>query len=183
MFQGKIGNLIRDLRQSNGIKLKGLAARTGLTPSFISQVEREIVSPSLSSLDKIASALKVPLGYFFKDEMFKDLVIVREKERHKVINDEYNSSCENLIPGLTNTHCTPLLFTLSAGGETGRQLRAHRGDEFGIVLKGKVKVEIDSKEFMLQKGDSIYCRYGHSQRVINAGNDEAKFLWIVPSVC
>ena len=61
----KIGGRVRQLRAEHGLSLRALAARTGFSPSFISQLEADLVAPSIPSLEKIARVLGVTLTQFF----------------------------------------------------------------------------------------------------------------------
>jgi transcriptional regulator with XRE-family HTH domain len=176
----KIGVRIKDLRTHQRITLKELAKRTGLTTSFLSQLERDLTSPSVSSLEKIAQALNAKIGYFFEREEGKELIFIKKGLGKKVIDKEKNISCETLASGFLNIKMQPQVFTLGVGAELTEDLMRAEGEKFGMVLKGKVELLCNSEKLILEEGDSIYCAYSQKpKRLINVDKREAKFLWIV----
>ena len=78
-----LGNKIREIRTSKGLKLSELAEKTGLSTSYISLLERDLTSPSISSLKKIATALETPLFHFLIEES-KSSILIRRDERKKL---------------------------------------------------------------------------------------------------
>ncbi len=175
----KIGYRIKDLRNRQRVTLKELAEKTGLTTSFLSQLERDLTSPSVSSLEKIAEALNTKVGYFFESEEEKELIFIKRGFGKKVIDEEKNISCETLASGFLNIKMQPQIFTLGIGTELTKELMYPQGEKFGMVLKGKVELLCDSEKFTLEEGDSICCAYTQKlQGIKNIGSTEAKFFWI-----
>ena len=176
----KLGARIKYLRTRQRITLKRLAESTGLTTSFLSQLERDLTSPSVSSLEKIAKALNVKVGYFFEREEGKELIVVKTGMGKKVINKAKKIFCESLVSGFLNINIQPKFFTIGVGAGLSEELIYPHGEKFGMVLKGKVELLCDSKRLILGEGDSIYCAYTKKlQKLTNTGKSEAKFLWIV----
>ena len=176
----KVGGRIKSLRIHQRVTLKKLSEKTGLTTSFLSQLERGLTSPSVSSLEKIAEALSVKMGYFFEKEEGKELIFVRRGKGKKVIDKEKKILCETLASGFLNINMQPQIFTIGIGVELTEELMGFQGEKFGIVFEGKVELLCDSEKLILEKGDSIYCAYTQKpQKVINIGKTEAEFLWIV----
>ena len=176
----KIGIRIKDLRIQRRMTLKELAEKTGLTTSFFSQLERDLTSPSVSSLEKIAQALNTKVGYFFEREEGKELIFIKKSMGEKVIDKQKNISCEILASGLLNIKMDPYVFTLEAGSELTKELIDPAGEKFGMVLKGKIELLCDSEKLILEEGDSIYCASTKKlKRMITMSEAGAKFLWIV----
>lgn len=173
----KIGIRIRDLRIQQRITLKELAKKTGLTTSFLSQLERDLASPSVSSLEKIAEALNTKIGYFFEREEGKELIFVKKGMGKKLIDEKI--SYETLASGFLNIKMQPQVFTLGVGAELIKELIYPEGEKFGMALKGKVEVLCNSERLTLEEGDSIYCAFTLKfQGIVNIGENEAKFLWV-----
>ncbi len=176
----KIGVRIKDLRIQQRITLKDLAKNTGLSTSFLSQLERNLVSPSVSSLEKIAEALNTKMGYFFEREEAKELIFVKKDFGKKVIDKEKNISSEALASGFLNIKMQPQVFTFGLGAELTKEVIYSQGERFGLVLKGRIEFLYGEEKLILEEGDSIYCAYSQKpQKVANIGSTEAKFLWIV----
>ena len=164
----KIGYRIKDLRTHQRITLKELAKRTGLTTSFLSQLERDLTSPSVSSLEKIAEALNTKVGYFFGREEAKELIFIKKGTGKQVIDTEKGIFCETLVSGMLNIKMQPQVFTLGVNAELTKELIYPRGEKFGMVIKGKLELLYDSEKLTLEEGDSIYCAYTQKpQRIIN----------------
>lgn len=175
----KLGYRIHGLRIQKRITLKELAQKTGLTTSFLSQLERDRTSPSVSSLEKIAYALDTRISYFFEGEEDKDLVFVKKGSNRKIIDKDKKIFSESLASGFLNMKMQPQLFTISPGASLNKELIYPQGEKFGMVFKGKLKLLCNSKELILQEGDSIYCMSGEKLgKLVNSGKKDAKFLWI-----
>lgn len=176
----KIGHRIKALRTRQGVTLKELAKGTGLTTSFLSQLERNLASPSISSLEKIAEALNTTVGYFFEGEERKELIFIRKNKAKKFIDEERKISSETLASRLLNIKMQPFIFTLGIGAELTKEFIKPRGEKFGMVLEGRIEFFIGEEKLIFEEGDSIYCAYTQElQKATNIGETEAKLLWIV----
>lgn len=175
----KIGYKIKDLRIRQRVTLRELAKKTGLTTSFLSQLERDLTSPSVSSLEKIASALNIQTGYFFEREEGKELIFIKKGLGKKAVDKEKNISCEALASGFLNIKMHPRIFTLGVGAELTNELIYPEGEKFGMVLKGRIEFICGEEKLIFEEGDSIYCFYtSRLKKVANADETAAKFLWI-----
>lgn len=154
----EIGQRIRELRQKKRMTLEDLSSRTGLSKSFISEVEREIASLTITSLQKIAEALDVPLSDFFPppSPVSNGVRVTRAGEgsefRMEATQNWIYSSLAANFPGRV---LEPLLITLLPG-HTRVEPYSHPGEEFGLVLEGTLTVLVEDKEFGLGPGDSIH---------------------------
>lgn len=176
----EIGIRIKNLRSSQRVTLKDLAKKTGLTTSFLSQLERDLTSPSVKSLEKIAEALNTKVGYFFERGEGRGLIFIKKGVGKKVIDKEKNISCETLASGLLNIKMQPQVLTMGIGAELPKEIIHTEGEKFGMLLKGKVELLCDSEDLIIEEGDSIYCAHTQKpQRITNVGETEAKLLWIV----
>lgn len=161
--------------------LEELAKRTGLTSSFLSQVERNVTSPSVKSLREIATALNTKVSRFFEEERGRDFIFIKKDKRRKVVNDGLKSSYEVLASDLLGIRMEPSLLILKTGGKMEKQTGSLDGEEFGFVLKGRVELLRGAEKFIMEKGDSIYFKGVKSYKVVNIGNNEANLLWVVSS--
>lgn len=180
----KLGKKIRDTRISNRVSLRELAKHTGLTRSFLSQVERGIAAPSLASLGKIAQSLNLGLSYFFKEEFPKKFSLLKKKRKKNFVLESKNVSCEVLISDILDIAMVPLLFTLSVKGEIKEeQLALYRKERFIFVQKGKVELVCnreDEKKFVLDEGGCLYCKCDvPCKKMSNIGNRKAVVLWVI----
>lgn len=175
-----IGTRVKELRIAQRITLKGLAKTTGLTASFLSQLERNLASPSVKTLEKIAQALNTKISYFFFEEAEKKgLVFVKKGTGKKALDKEGRVTSETLARGMWNITMEPKVFTLAPGAALSRELFFPGGDGFGLVLKGSLEFIWEKEKLVLQEGNSVYCSYSRMpEKVQNAGKTEAKLLSI-----
>lgn len=172
-----IGEKIKKLRKEKGMSITELAEQSQLSPGLISQIERNIVTPTIVSLWKIAQSLQVSIGYFF-DEDIKDLPnpVVKKNNRKKMIISNNSAIYELLSPDL-NRKIEFLYITLKAGDYSSKDFVTHEGEECGIVIKGRLMVKMKDKEYILEEGDSIYFDSTIPHRYINVGDEECISIW------
>lgn len=149
-----LGERIRKNRLEKAMNLKELAEKTDLTASFLSQVERGLAEPSITSLRKIAEALEVPIFYFLLDNEVKSPV-VRKDERKILKFPESHLVFELLSPDL-NRQMEVMLTKLEVGGSSCDKPLSHPGEEFIFILQGKMEMTIGEETYILEEGDSIY---------------------------
>jgi len=173
---------IKENRLKKKFTLEELAKRTNLSASFLSQIERGVVYPSLHSLKRIATALDVKLDYFFKEEhLERTRSIVRKDKRERFFLKDSKALVEILNSSGIEVSMEPLVFTLEPKGHTGKHLSIHEGGEFGFVLAGEIKVQIGKESYTLQEGDSICFNSMLPHSFRNIGNGQAKVLWVILS--
>ena len=174
-----LGERIRRVRTLRSRTLEKLAQRTGLTSSFLSQVERDVVSPSVESLQKIARALETRVGSFFEEEENRELTLIRKAERRRQVHENTHTAIETLASGLLNVSMEPQLFTLDVGGEVSEERNGHVSEAFGLVLQGSVELMRGKvQRLSLANGDSIYLRNPRPYKIVNPGSQRAEVLWI-----
>lgn len=149
-----IGRRVRDLRQSRHLSLTELARHAGLSQGYLSQVERDRATPSTTALSKLSEALDVPVGYFFEpsQDRLPEHYVVRRQGRRVVLYPGSEVRNELLVPDLRGK-LEAVYFRARAG--TRSPTYKHEGEEFGLVLKGRLRVTVGEDQFELRKGDSI----------------------------
>lgn len=175
-----IGRRIKYLRTQKKITLNELGERTGLTTSFLSQLERDLTSPSVRSLGRIAEALNTTINYFFEGEEQKEWGVIKRGSEKKLINKKKKLFCEALASRFLNVKMQPYLFTIGNGVELAKELIYPDGERFGMVIKGKLELEFINEKLILNEEDSIYLSSTKKfNKAVNVGNDDAELLWIV----
>ena len=131
-----IGDRIKNRRLKLGLTQEELAARTELSKGFISQLERNLTSPSIATLMDILEVLGVDISDFFaRDEDEK--VVFTPDDMFVKDDPEVNSSICWLVPNAQKNALEPIIVTIGAGGSTYPD-DPHEGEEFGYVLSGSV---------------------------------------------
>ncbi|MBU5436637.1 cupin domain-containing protein [Tissierella sp. MSJ-40] len=172
-----VGAKIKSLRQKKGMKIAELAENAELSSSLISQIERNMVTPSIVSLWKIAQSLNVSVGYFFDEENKNSFnPIVTRDNRKKILASNSNATYELLSPDL-NRKIEFLYITIKKGEYSTKELITHEGEECGIVIKGKLMIKMEDEEYILEEGDSIYFNSTTPHRYINVGDETCISIW------
>ena len=175
-----IGKKIREKRQELGMSLKELEEKTGLTRGFLSQVERDITEPSISSLRKIAAALDVPIFYFLMDEKTHDPVVRKDSRRVLNVQDS-ELTLEMLSPEL-NRNIQMVIGRLKPGASDCDEPLVHVGEEIILVLEGQMKISLGDFVYELKEGDSVYCHEHIPHKIWNAGEKELVYVSAIANV-
>ena len=170
----QLSQRLRMLRTQRGYTLEQLSDLTGLTRGVLSKVENFRVTPSLTTLSKIAEAFGITMSELFEglDER-PDMVVVRKDERVVVERDRPDSNI--VYHALAHTRPSKIMepFLLEVPpGEARRQKLAHEGEEFLMVLKGTIDYEYGDERFRLEEGDCLY-EDGTTEHTLNNPNQEA----------
>lgn len=163
-----IGKKIREFRKNKNMSISEFASKVGISDSYISQLERGVIDPSVSVLRKIANTLNVPIASFF-DEDFEEPAVIRQDEYspHPYTSDAM--SLEQLSPTSEHweNHLESQMFHLPVKKEAQRL--KHSGETCIHVLKGTVEINVDETTYLLKKGDSIYIHAHIPYQLSNAG--------------
>lgn len=172
----EIGKKIKRLRIQNGLTQEELADRAELSKGFISQVERDITSPSIATLVDLLQALGTDLQEFFSDS--SDRQVVFKKEDYFVKDQEdggYQLSW--IVPNAQKNMMEPILITLEPEGQSDLQ-SPHEGEEFGYVLRGAVKIHLGRETYRAKKGESFYFCGSKEHFLSNPYKQAAEILWV-----
>ena len=149
-----IGTKLKELRVLKGLTQEELADRAELSKGFISQLERDLTSPSIATLLDILQCLGTSVGEFFNESPEEQIVFGKTDyfEKHDA---ELKNTIKWIIPNAQKNMMEPILLTLEAGGETYPD-NPHEGEEFGYVLQGNISIHIGNKTYKAKKGESFY---------------------------
>lgn len=171
-----IGNKIRELRIGKNLTQEELADRAELSKGFISQLERDLTSPSIATLIDILQCLGTNLKDFFAEES-DEQVVFHEEDFFEKKDTELHNTIEWIIPNAQKNMMEPIRLTLEPGGSTYLDV-PHEGEEFGYVLQGSIKIHVGNKVYTAKKGESFYFT-PHSEHYITANKTTgAKLIWV-----
>ena len=170
---GGIGLRLRNLRVQRGLSLGAVAKTVGISLGFLSAIERSQMSASVGTLRKLARFYKTNILEFF-DPSKSNPNLVRPAMR-KVLEAGPGVRMELLAWG--NTVMEPHLFRISPSAGSGDSY-SHEGEEFLYVLRGELKIALDTQEYRLKQGDSFYFESGMPHTWSNPGKTETCVLWV-----
>jgi quercetin dioxygenase-like cupin family protein len=156
------------------MSVRKLAATVDFSPSFISQLERNKVSPSISSLERLAAALGASLGDFFKAESAS--TVIRRGTRQSVTSGWSRARIEALDAAHPGRMLEAVMVTIASRGTSGKRPHAHEQEKFVIVLAGAVRLTLGESTFVMRKGDSVTLPVGAPHRWENHGKHSASLV-------
>lgn len=153
-----------------------LADRSELSKGFISQLERDLTSPSISTLVDILQCLGTNLKDFFSD--IKDEQIVFKKTDYFIKDDsELKNTIQWIVPNAQKNMMEPIILTLEPNGSTLPDY-PHEGEEFGYVLTGSITIHIGNKIYKAKKGESFYYIPDRPHKLSNPNKTPSSVLWV-----
>lgn len=173
----EIGSKIKRLRVRLGLTQEELAARTELTKGFISQLERDITSPSIATLMDILEALGTNVSEFFSDREDDGVMTYAADDMFIKADEEAGVSIRWLVTNAQRNALEPILVTLAPGASTEPD-DPHEGEEFGYVLSGTITLVSGEQKRKVRRGDAFYFRPTGVHYLINTGKSEGKVLWV-----
>lgn len=171
-----IGEKLLNLRKKNHLTQEELADRCELTKGYISQIERNLTSPSISTLQDILECLGTDLSNFFTEEVQEQIVFLKEDMFIKE-NEDQALNITWLVTNAQKNSMEPIRIDLAVGGFYGED-SPHEGEEFGYVLSGKIEIRIGHQIFRAKKGDAFYYKSRETHGIYNIGNKNASVLMI-----
>ena len=169
-----IGNKLKELRVLKGLTQEELADRSELSKGFISQLERNLTSPSITTLMDILQCLGTSIGEFFNEAPDEQIVFGKQDYFVKV-DTEYKNEIKWIIPNAQKNTMEPIYLTLEAGGSTCPDT-PHEGEEFGYILQGTVSIHLGNKTFKAKKGESFY--YTADKTHFLSSKSGAVLIWV-----
>ena len=172
----EIGNRLKELRIAKGLTQEELASRAELSKGFISQLERDLTSPSIATLVNILQCLGTDLKDFFQEEK-DEQVVFHKNDYFKKVDSDLHTTIEWIIPNAQKNLMEPILLTLQPGGSTVLDL-PHEGEEFGYVLQGCITIHLGKKTYCAKKGESFYFIPDSKHFIETDQSAGAKIIWI-----
>lgn len=171
-----IGRKIKLLRKKNNLTQEELANRCELSKGFISQVERDLTSPSIATLIDILQSLGTNIKDFFNDTIDEQIVFSKEDVFIKE-NEDLSNVIQWIVPNSQKNMMEPIILTLNSGGSSDID-DPHEGEEFGYVLYGSINIYLENKKYTANKGESFYFKPTVTHYIKNNSKNISKILWV-----
>lgn len=177
-----LGGRIREIRLMRGFSQKHLANLTGVTPSTISQVEKNLIYPSLPALFRMAESLSVEMATFFRNHGFDETTCVYPEDQKYTIPLEKISKdiadAQLLLPPDIVTQVEASVIRVKPGKKLPGHFYSHKGEELGYVLAGSLEMNIENRSYELHPGDTVYLKKNNPSQWRNSGDITAELLWL-----
>lgn len=186
---GAVGERLRALRLRQGMSARDLAARLGISPSAVSQIERGVMQPSVSRLIAISDALDVPLTSVFDAPDAADAPANPPVDAGFGLRRASHDTAIVLGSGVTFRRISPVatpgvdyfesVYPAGSSAHGGESLFRHEGYEVGTVVSGELTIDFDDERVVLRAGDAISYPCSRPHRLHNAGAEPAVARWLI----
>lgn len=169
------GEKIKNIRISQGLTQEELAQRSELTKGFISQVENNIATPSITSFLDIIDALGMSPSEFFEDR--EEKIVFKDEEFSEYIEEEKGYTLNWLVPNSQKNYMEPTIIEIKPKGSS-EKINPYDGEEFGYVMEGKLDLVVGKKTYKVNEGESFYFKANKNHILKNKGSKHLKILWV-----
>lgn len=169
-----IGERIKSLRTRNNLTLEELASRCELTKGFLSQLEHDLNTPSITTLNDICEVLGISMSDFFAQDKEQQIVFTDDDF---FIDEKDNMIIKWIVPNAQSNKMEPILLRLKPKGAS-KWISPHEGEEFGYVLFGRVSLVIGKKKIVIHKGQTFYLKGDKEHFFTNDSKNYVEFLWV-----
>lgn len=168
-----IGKKLRRLRLQRGLSLAHVAESVGISVGFLSALERSQMSASVGTLRRLARFYQTNILEFFDPAEVSGKLVTPAKR--KALDAGPGVRMELLAWG--NTVMEPHLFRIAPNSGSGESY-THDGEEFLYVLRGRLHISVEEKQYRLKAGDSFYFESSSPHHWSNPGKSESVILWV-----
>lgn len=172
--QPRVGALIRARRRQLHLTLQELADAAGISVGYVSQVERDLATPSLGTLAQIARSLDVGVDYFISTPDI-DSALSRAGERQSFSVSGSSVIYERIGTDFAGNVLSSFIIRVPPGYRS--ETVSHEGEEIIYVLEGELTVRVETDEMVLAKGDGFHFRGNRPHAWWNVAEQDARLLW------
>ena len=172
-----VGARIRTFRSRQGLTLKEVAERTGVSVSMLSMLERGVASASVGTLVSVSSALGVHMYDLFDHPTEGQVSPVTRRSEQSLVSTSEGAT-RRVIHHDAQLGVEMAVNEYEPGGASGPQATHHPGRECGVVIQGLLSVELEGQRYDLEPGDSIAYASTRPHRISNQGTQLAVAVWM-----
>jgi len=172
-----VGQMVRSLRDKQGLSLRELSELSGLSINAISKIERCDASPTVASLLQLATALGVHITDLFSQDIRKVAVFVKKRDVTVLRNN--GLTIESLGSGLPHQQLEPFTMLIEPGSGNIAEPVSHSGEEYIYCLRGKVEYFVGEESFILEPGDRLLFKASQPHCWRNHGPEPAEIILVL----
>lgn len=162
----RIGKKIKNLRLKKGLTQEELGERTDLSKGYISQLERDLSSPSIETFFSILEVLGCSPKEFFDEEELDQKVVYGEDDRTDFVDEERGYHIQWLVPESNEKEMEPIRLIFEQNGEF-KEFEPSLAETFAYVLSGRVMIRIGKRHYVAKAGEAIYFTASDEHQIIN----------------
>lgn len=176
----ELGPVIRRIRERRALRLKDVADKSGFSESYVSQIERGLVLPSVTALGRLGEALGVSVSQLFRKIERPDaaqVAVIRPGDRKRLSPDPHSRFQNYLLAPDLRRRMEPVLSRARPGVVSTTY--SHNGEEFMILLKGTMRIWVGEQVLELAEGDAVYFNSRVPHRWASTGERWIEALWVI----
>jgi transcriptional regulator with XRE-family HTH domain len=174
-----IGAKVAAVRAERGWSLQQLATRAGLSPAAVHKIEKSGMTPTITSLMKIASALGKSVAFFIEEsDSLRPVTVVRSGERSRLYTSKQGLVLENISGRYGPFFVAGAEATVDPRADSGPVPMTHPGEELVVLLAGQMEFTVDGEPYTLGEGDSIHFRANRPHSWANPSDAPARAIWL-----
>lgn len=171
----EIGDRIKDIRKQKGFTLQQLSEKSGLSIGYLSNLERNVNSPTLDYLQRICEVLNINIIEILEKSPENKLHIKKD-ERRVIYEKEEKVKYELITEG--EKDIKGICMTIEEGVDYKSISWGHNSDELGVITKGTMEIETAENKYVLKEGDSFYLYANSMHTYRNIGKGECVSYWV-----
>ncbi len=174
-----IGAKVAAVRAERGWSLQQLATRAGLSPAAVHKIEKSGMTPTITSLMKIASALGKSVAFFIEEsDSLRPVTVVRSGERSRLYTSKQGLVLENISGRYGPFFVAGAEAAVDPRADSGPVPMTHPGEELVVLLAGQMEFTVDGEPYTLGEGDSIHFRANRPHSWANPSDAPARAIWL-----
>ena len=176
---GAIGGKVRQVRQQKGLSMQQLADRSGVSTAAIHKIEHSNMTPTITTLMKLAAALNRSVAFFVDEEdLGRPAVFTPADDRRPVLTSKRGLQLQGISGPYGQFLLAGAVAVLEPGADSGPEPMEHPGEELVHVLDGGIEIEVDDDVYALRAGDSLHFRTDRPHRWRNVAPGATHAMWM-----
>jgi transcriptional regulator with XRE-family HTH domain len=173
----QIGKKIKNLRVKKGLTQEELGERTDLSKGYISQLERDLSSPSLETFFSLLEVLGCTPREFFNEDEREQKVVYEEDDQTSFVDEERGYRIQWLVPESNEKEMEPIRLILESRGEF-KQFEPSLSETFAYVLKGRIQIKLGRYTYYAKAGEAIYFHASDEHQIMNDADGVSELLLV-----
>lgn len=180
MIKKLIGKKLKATRLKNDMTIQDLAASSKVSSNMISRIERGLTIPSVEILMKLANAFGMSINFFVEEAAAgTTTVFTRKGKGQPIFFFEDKHQITSLTHGLRDPNFAVFYDTLEKDCSSGEGGMVHSGEEFALVLSGRLSFHVEGTQYILEEGDSLTFKASLPHRWKNLHDGQTVVMWVV----
>jgi len=177
----RLGEKVKLLRAEKDWSLKDLSRRSGISAAAVHKIESNGITPTITTMMKIADALGKRVSYFIEEYgENEDVFYVSARNRDPIFTFKKGLNLDGISAKQYGDFIMTAAYArVEVGASSGSKPMSHRGEELIYCLQGKMEFRVKNKTYVLEPGDSLHFRTHHKHKWKNVSNIQSKLIWIL----